>query len=168
MISSKSIRVLLSRFDLSLRVRSLQTTATQLNSQQYKYTLDNSTLTGEQRDDYEKNGFLVMRNLVPSDALDRFKARFQKICAEKIKVPYMTVMKDVTIAKSEFVQGEKAITKIQDFCNDDLLFEYCCLPEIVKYVKAFVGANIMAMHTMLINKPPGSYQFLYFLVCLLN
>jgi len=27
----------------------------------------------------------------------------------------MTVMKDVSIAKSEYVDGEKAITKIQDF-----------------------------------------------------
>ncbi len=27
----------------------------------------------------------------------------------------MTVMKDVSIAKSEFLDGEKAITKIQDF-----------------------------------------------------
>ncbi|CAF4276852.1 unnamed protein product [Adineta steineri] len=66
----------------------------------------------------------------------------------------MTVMKDVAIAKSEFADGEKAITKIQDFTLDDELFKYCCLPEIVKYVENFTGPNIMAMHTMLINKPP--------------
>jgi phytanoyl-CoA hydroxylase len=113
-------------------------------------------MTPQQRDQYEQDGFMVIRKLVTSDTLDRFKARFQKICAEKIKVPYMTVMRDITIAKSEFVEGEKAITKIQDFCNDDTLFEFCCLPEIVKYVKAFVGSNLMAMHTMLINKPPDS------------
>jgi len=41
-------------------------------------------------------------------------------------------MKDITIAKSEFLEGEKAITKIQDFTNDDELFEYCCLPEIIQ------------------------------------
>ena len=70
----------------------------------------------------------------------------------------MTVMKDVAIAKSEFLDGEKAITKIQDFCLDDDLFKYCCLPEIVEYVKAFTGDNIMAMHTMLINKPPGVFD----------
>lgn len=66
----------------------------------------------------------------------------------KVKVPGMTVMKDVAIAKSEFADGEKAITKIQDFTLDDELFEYCCLPEIVKYVENFTGPNIMAMHTM--------------------
>ncbi len=67
----------------------------------------------------------------------------------------MKVMKDVTIAKSEFLEGEKAITKIQDFCYDDELFEYCCLPEIIDVVKSVTGNNVMAMHTMLINKPPG-------------
>ena len=66
----------------------------------------------------------------------------------KVKVPGMTVMKDVAIAKSEFADGEKAITKIQDFTLDDELFEYCCLPEIVAYVENFTGPNIMAMHTM--------------------
>ena len=60
----------------------------------------------------------------------------------------MTVMKDIAIAKSEFADGEQAITKIQDFAFDDELFGYCCLPEIVKYVENFTGPNIMAMHTM--------------------
>ncbi len=64
----------------------------------------------------------------------------------------MTIMKDIAIAKSEFADGEKAITKIQDFTLDDELFKYCCLPEIVKYVENFTGPNIMAMHTMVINK----------------
>ena len=63
----------------------------------------------------------------------------------------MTVMKDVAIAKSEFSHGEKAITKIQDFTLDDELFQYCCLPEIIKYIENFTGPNIMAMHTMVIK-----------------
>ena len=69
----------------------------------------------------------------------------------KVKVLGMTVMKDVAIAKSEFADGEKAITKIQDFTLDDELFQYCCLPEIVKYVENFTGPNIMAMHTMVMH-----------------
>lgn len=106
-------------------------------------------------EEYEKNGFFVVRKLVSEAKLDKYAARFKKICAEKIKVPAMTVMKDVAITKSEFLEGEKAITKIQDFCFDDELFEFCRLPEIVDYVKHVTGPNIMAMHTMLINKPPG-------------
>lgn len=127
-----------------------------ISTRNYSYTLDNnSILTKDQRDQYEQNGFLVIKNLVADSELDKFQRRFQKICAEKIKVPGMTVMKDITIAKSEYLTGEKAITKVQDFCKDDELFEYCCLPKVVDYVKAFTGPNVMAMHTMLINKPPG-------------
>ena len=74
-----------------------------------------------------------------------------------MKVPGMTVMKDIAIAKSEFADGEKAITKIQDFTLDDELFEYCCVPEIVKYVENFTGPNIMAMHTMV--EEDGSASF---------
>jgi phytanoyl-CoA hydroxylase len=77
-----------------------------------------------------------------------YRKRFQDVCTGKVEAFGMTVMKDVAIAKSEFADGEKAITKVQDFTFDDELFQYCCLPEIVKYVENFTGPNIMAMHTM--------------------
>ncbi|CAF0907420.1 unnamed protein product [Brachionus calyciflorus] len=115
-----------------------------------------SILTSDQISEYEKNGFLVIKNLISDENIEKFKRRFQKICSEKIRIPGMTVMKDVSIAKSEFVEGEKAITKVQDFCYDDELFAYCCLPEVVQYVKELIGPNLMAMHTMLINKPPDT------------
>ncbi|CAF3748023.1 unnamed protein product [Rotaria socialis] len=133
-----------------------QNKATVDNTQesQYRFSLPNGILSNEQRQSYEKNGFLVVRNLVAPEKLEVFRKRFQDVCTGKVKVLGMTVMKDIAIAKSEFADGEKAITKIQDFTLDDELFKYCCLPEIVKYVENFTGPNIMAMHTMLINKPP--------------
>ena len=39
-------------------------------------------------------------------------------------------MRDVAIAKSEFVPDQKAVTKIQTWHEDDVLWEYCCLPEV--------------------------------------
>ncbi|XP_064632529.1 phytanoyl-CoA dioxygenase, peroxisomal-like [Lineus longissimus] len=66
----------------------------------------------------------------------------------------MTIMKDVSIAKSEFVNGEGAINKIQDFQYDETLFKYCCDNRVTDYVECFTGPDVMAMHTMLINKPP--------------
>ncbi|XP_008562317.1 PREDICTED: phytanoyl-CoA dioxygenase, peroxisomal [Galeopterus variegatus] len=65
-------------------------------------------------------------------------------------------MRDVTISKSEYTPSEKMVVKVQDFQEDEELFRYCTLPEILKYVECFTGPNIMAMHTMLINKPPDS------------
>ncbi|XP_053572459.1 phytanoyl-CoA dioxygenase, peroxisomal isoform X2 [Bombina bombina] len=64
------------------------------------------------------------------------------------------IMRDVAIAKSEYVPDEKAVTKVQDFQEVPELFRYCCLPQILQYVECFTGPNVMAMHTMLINKPP--------------
>lgn len=145
-----------SSFRLSIIKRHLsQTAATAVAlPQSFKYSTSGGCLTEEQRVNYDKDGFIVVRKLISSEDLDKYKKRFQRICAEKIKVPGMTVMKDVAIVKSEFLESEKAITKIQDFCQDDELFEYCCLPNVLEYVKSFTGPNVMAMHTMLINKPP--------------
>ena len=39
-------------------------------------------------------------------------------------------MRDVAIARSEFVPGQQAITKLQEFQNDEVLFGYCALPEV--------------------------------------
>lgn len=33
---------------------------------------------------------------------------------------------------------------------------FAFLYQILKYVECFIGPNIMAMHTMLINKPPDA------------
>jgi len=112
-------------------------------------------LSKEQRDFYEANGFLVIRGNVSKAQLEKYRRRFQQICDGEVQIPGLTVMKDVALAKKGTTEkGEKVVTKIQQFQYDDDLFEYCCLPEIVKYVKAFTGPNVMAMHTMLINKPP--------------
>jgi len=50
--------------------------------------------------------------------------------------------------------GQNAITKINGFHFDDVLWEYCSLPEIVKYVECVTGPDIKTIHTMVVNKPP--------------
>ncbi|XP_070357115.1 phytanoyl-CoA dioxygenase, peroxisomal isoform X4 [Equus asinus] len=120
------------------------------------YTQDNSVLTLQQRKFYEENGFLVIKKLVSDGDIERFRNEFERICRKEVKPMGLMVMRDVTIAKSEYVPSEKMITKVQDFQEDEELFRYCTLPEILKYVECFTGPNIMAMHTMLINKPPDS------------
>lgn len=122
----------------------------------YVYTLDSSRkkLTEEQRKFYEENGFLVIRNLVDKKDLEKYRKRFEEICRREVEVPGITIMRDVAILKSEFVKDQKAVTKIQTWHADPVLWEYCCLPEVVDYVECFLGPNVVAMHTMLINKPP--------------
>lgn len=55
---------------------------------------------------------------------------FEQICKREVKVPGLVVMRDVSIAKSEFVEGEKAVTKLQDFQEVPGLFQYCTLPQV--------------------------------------
>ncbi|XP_028397858.1 phytanoyl-CoA dioxygenase, peroxisomal-like [Dendronephthya gigantea] len=121
------------------------------------YTYDNGILNAEQRKFYDENGYLVIRNLVKHEEIQKYRQRFEDVCSGKSPPsPGMIIMKDVSIVKSEYVQGEKAVNKIQDFQLDDTLFSYCTLPEIIKYVECFTGPDIVAAHTMLINKPPDS------------
>lgn len=118
------------------------------------YTFDNGFLTSEQRKFYDENGYLVIRNLINHEDIKKYLHRFQDICTGNVpKSPGMTIMKDVSILN---VDGEKSINKIQDYQYDDVLFEYCCLPEITQYVECFTGPDFVAAHTMLINKPPDS------------
>lgn len=46
--------------------------------------------------------------------------------------------------------------KVQELYADDVLFEYCKHPKVLDYVQEFIGPNITAIHTMLINKPPDT------------
>lgn len=142
-----------------------QPTAAQINvaevpvSNTYQYTVDNHLLTKEQRDFYEENGFFVVRKQLPVELLEVFRQRFIKLCNKEVKdvSPFLTFMRDVSIAKTIGKQqaiGESIIAKVQDFEDDEVLFEYCKHPEIVKYVQCFVGPDVKSVHTMVINKPP--------------
>ncbi|XP_051810404.1 phytanoyl-CoA dioxygenase, peroxisomal isoform X3 [Acanthochromis polyacanthus] len=131
-------------------------TSTYTHPQRMRYTFETDLLTPEQRVFYEENGFLLVKNLVSDEDIDRFRRAFERICRQEVEVPGLVVMRDVAIAKSEFVPDQKAVSKLQDFQEDPELFRYCSLPQILKYVECFTGPNIMAMHTMLINKPPDA------------
>lgn len=58
------------------------------------------------------------------------RKEFERISRQEVKVPGLVVMRDVAIAKSEFVPDQKAVSKLQDFQEDPELFRYCALPEV--------------------------------------
>lgn len=124
------------------------------NDELFQFTLDNSKLSLEQREFYEKNGFLVIPGLIPSDMIDKWRNRFLDFVEGRLDSGQMTKMKDVSLKGKKGVSGEMVVNKIQDFVWDDVLSEHCQHPNILNYVECFTGPNIMAMHTMLINKPP--------------
>ncbi|XP_061411607.1 phytanoyl-CoA dioxygenase, peroxisomal-like isoform X1 [Lethenteron reissneri] len=127
-------------------------------SSKFRYTLDNGILTPEQRAFYEDNGFIVIKGLVTDEDLERYRDRFERICRREVTVPAITIMRDIAIAKSKVAQDQTSVTKVQDFQEDPILFQYCQLPEMLQYVESFTGPDIMAVHSMLINKPPDPGQ----------
>lgn len=121
----------------------------------FRYTLDNPVLTLEQRQFYEDNGFIVIKKLVEDQLLDACRERFLALCDKRIPWNGITMMKDISLSKTN-VSGERLYNKAQDFVYDEVLFQYCLHPRVLDYVECFVGPNIRAMHTMLINKPPDA------------
>ncbi|CAK8694618.1 unnamed protein product [Clavelina lepadiformis] len=88
---------------------------------------------------------------MPLDELEVYKRRFQEICSEEIRV---TVIRDIANAKKQLKPDERSVTRIQDFHVDPIMFEYCRDKKILQFVEAFIGQDITAMHSVLINKPP--------------
>lgn len=122
----------------------------------YRFTMDcaNGLLSPEQRAQYEENGFIIVKDLVSHEELDAYTRRFEDIAHRRVKVPGLVVMKDVTVKDKE--SSKYVVNKLQDLFLDDELFAYCRTPKILDYVENFVGPDIMAVHTMLINKPPDT------------
>jgi len=124
----------------------------------FQYTLDNAFLNPEQRQHYEEHGFLVVRKLIEPRDISAYRDRFVDICHKRVNVGRMTVMKDVALRHRTDIDPEFVVNKIQDYQHDPVLSSYFKLPEVLKYVECFVGNDIDAVHTMLINKPPDSGQ----------
>lgn len=81
----------------------------------YKYTLDpRGALTDAQREQYDRDGFLLVRGIVSPDEIEVWRQRFVAIANGEIDASHMLVMRDVAIAKKK-EKGEKAITKLQDW-----------------------------------------------------
>lgn len=122
---------------------------------QFRYTLDNDKLTLEQRQFYEDNGYLLIKDSIDHSILDECIQRFRDLCDGKVPKGHMTLMKDISLAKTN-AKGEYLYNKVQDIVWDDVLAKYITSPQVLDYVECFTGPNIVAMHSMLINKPPDS------------
>ncbi|CAI2354475.1 unnamed protein product [Caenorhabditis sp. 36 PRJEB53466] len=120
---------------------------------------DGVILNREQKQFYLKNGYVVVPKLIDNESVQVYTQRFQDICSGKCpKTPQMALMRDVVVVKN----GEKTITernlnKISNFIEDEVLWGYCQQSKIVNGVKDLIGHRdscILAMNTMIINKPP--------------
>lgn len=96
---------IVSQLNVETPINSLYSNST-LSTLQYKYTVSNNTITVEQRDFYEKNGYLLIRNVVPQSDLDKYKQHFIDIANGAIERSMgMTVMRDIALAKQKNIKG---------------------------------------------------------------
>lgn len=112
------------------------------------YTRDNCRLTFDQRCFYEKNGYIVIRKLISLDLLQKCSQRFDDIATGAIGKDIMTVMRDVS--------DRTSVNKIQDITQDEIFRLYIHNDPMIDIVEAITGPNVMAVHSMLIAKPPDS------------
>lgn len=113
-------------------------------------------LTDEQRKQYLDDGYVVIKGLLPPEKVQLYNQRFADIANGKVpRTKIMLLMRDVTIAKTD-LQGENHITKLQEFQDDEVMFNYSKEPAVLEVVKALIGNKTLAIHTMFINKPPDT------------
>ncbi|KAJ8952607.1 hypothetical protein NQ318_004154 [Aromia moschata] len=122
----------------------------------YRYIHKDSRLFDEQKQFYEKNGYLLIKNNVDEELMNKVCQRFVDFCNGKvIDINVVTVMKDPSL-KDKGVHGEYVINKIQDFLYDDVFWEYACNKAVIDIVEGIIGPNITGAHSMFINKPPNA------------
>lgn len=117
---------------------------------------DRYFLSQEQKDFYNKNGFLVIKGLIDLPTLYSCKQRFLDICKGVVDRGNMIVMKELSLINSGKT-GEDLINKIQDILYDDIFPIYFENPRLLHVLSQLIDSeNITAVHSMLINKPPGT------------
>uniref|UniRef100_A0A1I7U7Y0 phytanoyl-CoA dioxygenase n=1 Tax=Caenorhabditis tropicalis TaxID=1561998 RepID=A0A1I7U7Y0_9PELO len=124
-----------------------------------EWNTDGIVVSKEQKQFYLKNGYVVLPKLIDQRSIDVYTQRFQDICSGKCpKSSQMVLMRDIVVAKKgETTITENNLNKITNFMEDDVLWDYCQQPKIINGVKDLIGrpdSCILAMNTMVINKPP--------------
>jgi phytanoyl-CoA hydroxylase len=110
------------------------------------------------REHYWREGFLRVPGLLHGPCLARWIERLESIVEGRAEpAPGMLVMRDVMVARGAVRPGTRleAVAKLQDFENDPVLWSYVTDPRLLDCVARFVGEDVFALHTMLINKPPN-------------
>ncbi len=114
-------------------------------------------LDDEMLDFYWQNGYVVVRELIEPEKLERWLTRLSDIVLGRVPPSEgMLVMKDVMVAKGAVRPRSKleAIAKIQDYEKDPVLDSYTTDDHVLDCIERIVGHDVQTIHTMLINKPP--------------
>jgi phytanoyl-CoA hydroxylase len=115
-------------------------------------------LNGAQVAEYWAQGYVVVPNLIGPEKRNAYLRRLDAIVSGEVPpADGMLVMRDVMVAKGAVQPSSEmaGIAKIQDFERDPELYAYALEPAILDRVESLIGREVLSIHTMLINKPPG-------------
>lgn len=115
-------------------------------------------LTPQQRTEYREQGYIVVPDLIPESALQRYESRFISIALGQApcEAP-MNVMRDVMVVKGA-VEPETplhGVNKLTNFEDDPELYQYTREPALLAVVRDLIGHDIYSISTNVFNKPPG-------------
>eukprot|EP01084_Bolivina_argentea_P075844 137448_1 len=126
----------------------------------FDLTIDNKMLTRKQQQFYEDNGYIVIKNLLNDSDVQKYYNRFDELIADPKKGPSsMIIMRDVALKglQKKDRKSQRVVTKLQNWSQDNILWQFVKDPRIVSYLESIIGSSIRAHHFMVINKPadPG-------------
>merc|ERR1712131_297236 len=109
----------------------------------FRFTVsDNGLLTRSQREFYEKNGFLVVPNLIPHELIDECRQRFLDIVNGVVDAGQILKMKDLSLKDKTGLPNERIYNKIQDYCWDPILSKYIQIQAqrhlVIHFIKIFI------------------------------
>lgn len=115
-------------------------------------------MTSDELAHYREHGFVLLRALFTEAELAPWLERLEALIrGDAPRAEGMVMMRDVMIVKGAVKPGSaaEALAKIQDFDRDPVLRTYTEHPKLLAEVAPITGENIVSIHNMLINKPPG-------------
>jgi phytanoyl-CoA hydroxylase len=106
---------------------------------------------------YQREGYLVLRGLVPAARLDGYDRRFQALVDdERLRPEGMVVMNDVMVVKGAVKPRSPlhAVNKLVNFEDDADLNAFVTESDLVTAVRDLLGPHLYSISTNVFNKPP--------------
>ncbi|MEM7412052.1 MAG: phytanoyl-CoA dioxygenase family protein [Myxococcota bacterium] len=121
------------------------------------------SLTPQQIDHYQREGYVVVPGLVDAERVERYCDRAREIAHGDVpKAAANRIVRDIAYAKGTLPlpdDPEHAIWKILNPDRfDPVLAECMRIPEVLDAVESLIGSDLLAFLLMFIYKPPGVAQ----------
>jgi phytanoyl-CoA hydroxylase len=116
------------------------------------------SLCQDQLDRYRQDGYVLIRQLIGADTLERIDARFQALATGiEPAPPDLVIMRDIEFVKGESVPESPihAVNKILSFESDPVLWPFATDERLLSRVRDLIGPELQTLSTNIFNKPPG-------------